>query len=169
MTWGHKVGDMSNAQSLSIAPLRVGGLALSGRVFLAPMAGVTDAGMRRAAQRRGAPLTFCEMVASSGLMQGDAECVTRAEAAPGGPFAVQLVGCEPGPMAEAARRLEAQGAEWIDVNMGCPASPRRGRARGIGADARRPPPPLSLLGAVVAAVESPGERENAARLGRIQP
>jgi tRNA-dihydrouridine synthase B len=145
---------MSNAQSLSIAPLNIGGLALSGRVFLAPMAGVTDAGMRRAAQRRGAPLTFCEMVASSGLMEGDAECVARAEAAPGAPFAVQLVGCDARPMAEAARRLEAQGAEWIDVNMGCPARRVAGALAG-SALMRDVAAAANLLSAVVEAVKVP--------------
>jgi len=148
------VGNMSNAQSLSSPPLRIGGLALSGRAFLAPMAGITDAGLRRAAHRHGAPLTFCEMVASAGLMEGDAECVARAEAAPGAPFAVQLVGCDPAPMAEAARRLEAQGAELIDVNMGCPARRVAGSLAGSALmrdlDAAR-----RLLGAVVEAASVP--------------
>jgi nifR3 family TIM-barrel protein len=100
---------------------RVGNLALTGRAFLAPMAGVTDAGMRRVAQRRGATLAFSEMVASAGLMDGDPEVCARAEAVSDAPFAVQLVGCDPGSMAEAAGRLAAEGAELIDINMGCPA------------------------------------------------
>lgn len=151
---GHKLGNMFKAQNLSKPPLRVGGLALSGRALLAPMAGITDAGLRRAAHRHGAPLTFCEMVASSGLMEGDAECVARAEAAPGAPFAVQLVGCEAGPMAEAARRLEAQGAELIDINMGCPARRVAGALAGSALmrdlDAAR-----RLLAAIVDAVNVP--------------
>jgi tRNA-dihydrouridine synthase B len=111
------------AQILGERPtaLRIGSLSLSGRVLLAPMAGVTDAGLRRAAHRRGAALTFSEMVASTGLLEGEAECVARAAPAEGGPRATQLVGCEPAAMAEAARRLEAEGAELIDINMGCPA------------------------------------------------
>jgi nifR3 family TIM-barrel protein len=111
------------AQSLGASerPVRIGPLALSGRAMLAPMAGVTDAGMRRAAERRGAALTFSEMVASAGLMEGDAECLGRAEATEGDVQAVQLVGREPPSMAEAARRLEAEGADLIDINMGCPA------------------------------------------------
>lgn len=154
MTRGHNVGAMSNAQNLSIPPLRIGGVALSGRAFLAPMAGVTDAGMRRVAHRRGAPLTFCEMVASAGLMDGDAECLARAEAAPGAPFAVQLVGCDAGPMAQAARRLEAQGAEWIDVNMGCPARRVAGALAG-SALMRDVDAAARLLGAIVEAVKVP--------------
>ena len=114
---------MEIAQNLGNAatPLRVGSLALTGRALLAPMAGVTDAGMRRAAERRGASLTFSEMVASAGLLEGDSECCARAERTEGAPFAVQLVGREPASMAEAARRLTAEGAELIDINMGCPA------------------------------------------------
>ena len=139
---------------MSNTPLSIGGLALSGRALLAPMAGVTDAGLRRAAHRHGAPLTFCEMVASAGLLESDAECVARAEAAPGAPFAVQLVGCDPAPMAQAARRLEAQGAELIDVNMGCPARRVAGSLAGSALmrdlDAAR-----RLLGAVVEAVGVP--------------
>jgi len=114
---------MANAQYLgnSAAPLQIGNLALAGRALLAPMAGITDAGMRRAAQRRGASLTFSEMVASAGLLDGDAECCARAERTEGAPFAVQLVGRDAVSMAEAARRLTAEGAELIDINMGCPA------------------------------------------------
>ncbi len=145
---------MSNAQSLSTPPLYIGGLALSGRVFLAPMAGVTDAGMRRVAHRRGAPLTFCEMVASGGLMDGDAECLARVEAAPGAPFAVQLVGCDARPMAQAARRLEALGAGWIDVNMGCPARRVAGALAG-SALMRDVDAAARLLAAVVEAVDVP--------------
>jgi tRNA-dihydrouridine synthase B len=114
---------MANARNLGATParLRIGTLALAGRALLAPMAGVTDAGMRRAAERRGASLTFSEMVASAGLLEGDAECCARAERTEGAPFAVQLVGREPDSMAQAARRLTAEGAELIDINMGCPA------------------------------------------------
>ena len=114
---------MASAQNLGDSPamLRIGKLALSGRALLAPMAGVTDAGMRRAAERRGACLTFSEMVASAGLLEGDAECSARAERTESGPFAVQLVGRDPASMAQAARRLSAEGAELIDINMGCPA------------------------------------------------
>ena len=98
-----------------------GALTLVGRAFLAPMAGVTDAGMRRAAQRRGAALAFSEMVASASLLDGDSEACARAEAVPGAPFAVQLVGREPAAMALAAGRLADAGAQLIDINMGCPA------------------------------------------------
>jgi len=144
------------AQNLGEHPaaLRIGPLSLSGRVLLAPMAGVTDAGLRRAAHRRGAALTFSEMVASTGLLEGDGECVARAAPAEGGPRATQLVGREPAAMAEAARRLEAEGAELIDINMGCPARRVAGALAGsalmrdLGAAAR-------ILEAVASAVKVP--------------
>jgi nifR3 family TIM-barrel protein len=121
--YGHKLCNMENAQNLRRAEpaLSIGNVTLTGRALLAPMAGVTDAGMRRAAQRRGAPLAFSEMVASAGLLVEDSECVGRAERVDGAPFAVQLVGCDASSMAEAARRLAAEGADLVDVNMGCPA------------------------------------------------
>ena len=134
--------------------LRIGPLALSGCALLAPMAGVTDAGMRRAAQRRGASLVFSEMVASAGLMQGDTECSARAEAVAGAPFAVQLVGCEPASMAQAARRLAAEGADLIDINMGCPARRVAGAQAG-SALMRDLDAAARILAAVVEAVDVP--------------
>ena len=144
------------AQNLGKHPsaLRIGPLALSGRVVLAPMAGVTDAGLRRAAHRRGAALTFSEMVASTGFLQGDGECRARASPAEGGPRATQLVGCEPAAMAEAAQRLEADGAELIDINMGCPARRVAGALAG-SALMRDLDAAVRILEAVVGAVAVP--------------
>jgi tRNA-dihydrouridine synthase B len=101
--------------------LAIGPLHLSGRALLAPMAGVTDPIMRRIAARMGASLTVSEMVAAPGLSRGDAESALRAEADGVGPHAVQIAGCRPGDMADAARIAEACGADLIDINMGCPA------------------------------------------------
>jgi nifR3 family TIM-barrel protein len=118
------------------------------------MAGVTDAGMRAAAERRGAPLTFCEMVASAGLLEGDAECVARAEWAGAALRAAQLVGREANSMAEAARRLEAEGAQLIDINMGCPARRVAGALAGA-ALMRDLDAAARILEAVVGAVRVP--------------
>jgi len=146
---------MFNAQFLSNgAPLRVGKLDLGGRVFLAPMAGVTDAGMRRAALRRGATLAFSEMVASAGLIEGDRECCGRAERVAGALFAAQLVGCDAVAMAEAARRLTAEGADLIDINMGCPARRVAGALAG-SALMRDLDAATGILEAVVAATDAP--------------
>src|SRR5271163_1696781 len=116
---------MSIAQNLGAAsanaPISLGRLRLVGRAMLAPMAGVTDVGMRRIASRRGATLTFSEMVASGAFLDGDDESRLRAESEGVSPNAVQLVGHAPTAMAETARRVEAAGAEIIDINMGCPA------------------------------------------------
>jgi tRNA-dihydrouridine synthase B len=147
---------MSVAQNLGedAPPLRIGPLTLAGRVLLAPMAGVTDAGMRRAAERRGAALTFSEMVASASLLEGDAEAQARAERGAGAIFAVQLVGCDPAPMGEAARRLAAEGADLIDVNMGCPARRVAGALAG-SALMRDLDAATRILEAVVAAADVP--------------
>src|SRR5271170_5185698 len=107
---------MSIAQNLGASgdpAISLGRLRLVGRAMLAPMAGVTDVGMRRIASRRGAALTFSEMVASGSLLDGDGETRLRAEGEGLSPNAVQLVGREPAAMAEAARRVEAAGAEII--------------------------------------------------------
>ena len=98
--------------------------------MLAPMAGVTDAAMRRIAARRGAALTFSEMVASRFFLAGEAESLLRAGHSGQGPRAAQIVGCDAESIAETARVLEAQGAEIVDINMGCPAKRVSGRLAG---------------------------------------
>ncbi|MGL4637603.1 MAG: tRNA dihydrouridine synthase DusB [Beijerinckiaceae bacterium] len=89
--------------------------------ILAPMSGVTDAGLRRAAERFGASLVVSEMVASDDLAQGKAEAVLRMEGDGIATHVVQLAGCEAHWMAEGAKVAEAGGADVIDINMGCPA------------------------------------------------
>ena len=147
---------MSCAQEIGVShgDLHIGPLALRGRALLAPMAGVTDAGMRGVAQRRGASLVFSEMVASASLLNGDAECDARAEATAEGPFAAQLVGREPAAMAQAARMLTDQGADLIDINMGCPARRVAGALAG-SALMRDLDAATRILEAVVGATEAP--------------
>jgi len=132
----------------------LGRLRLFGRALLAPMAGVTDIGMRRIASRRGAALTFSEMVASGSFLDGDDETRLRAEGAGLSPNAVQLVGREPAAMAEAARRVEAAGAEIIDINMGCPAKRVAGALAG-SALMRDLDAAFRIIEAVVRAVRTP--------------
>jgi tRNA-dihydrouridine synthase B len=103
------------------APLCIGGVELTGRAFLAPMAGVTDPGMRRLAHRYGASLTVTEMVAADHYARGDAANRQKAEAAGAGLHVVQIAGRDPFIMAEAARLAQDTGAAMIDINMGCPA------------------------------------------------
>jgi nifR3 family TIM-barrel protein len=123
---------MVTAQELGAqgAAPRVGPLILAGAAILAPMSGVSDLGMRRAARRFGAALAFSEMVASAELVADDGEARLRAEGEGAEPHAAQLVGSAPAAMAEAARRLEASGARLIDINMGCPSRRVAGRAAG---------------------------------------
>ncbi|MCW2307587.1 tRNA dihydrouridine synthase DusB [Rhodobium gokarnense] len=99
----------------------IGDLRLKNAVFLAPMAGITDAPFRRLAHRFGAGLVISEMVASNELITGGEEAHLRAESAGVAPHAVQLAGREATALAESARRLEAAGADLLDINMGCPS------------------------------------------------
>jgi nifR3 family TIM-barrel protein len=113
---------MISAQNIgSRKAVMVGSIPLDGATMLAPMSGVSDLFMRRAARRFGAALAFSEMVAASAFLEGEAEATLRAEGEGVSPHAVQLVGCEPGAMAETARRVADEGAAIIDINMGCPA------------------------------------------------
>lgn len=103
---------------ISIGPIDIGT-----RVLLAPMSGVTDAPFRRLARRLGARLVFSEMIASDAMIREvRAEMrKTSTDCAEEYPMAVQLAGCEPATMAEAARLNEDRGAAIIDINFGCPA------------------------------------------------
>ena len=89
--------------------------------LLAPLSGVTDLHMRRIARRLGATATVSEMVAAENFARGTEEARLRAEGEGVLPHVVQLAGCDPRWMAEGARLAEANGADVIDVNMGCPA------------------------------------------------
>ena len=103
------------------ASLRIGPLAITGNVFLAPMSGVTDRPFRRLAKRYGCALVFSEMIASRQMIRAHGETLRMStNCADEAPMAVQLAGCEPEVMAEAARMNEARGAALIDINMGCP-------------------------------------------------
>src|SRR5215831_6503689 len=101
--------------------LTIGPVPLANPVVLAPMSGVTDAPFRRLAARLGAGLVVSEMVATSALTEGRRDARLRLEAQGVGVHMVQLAGCEAHWMAEGARIAEAEGAEIIDINMGCPA------------------------------------------------
>ena len=136
------------------AALRVGALTLDGRAFLAPMSGVTDLGMRRVARRFGASLVVSEMVASDDYVKGDAEHRLRAEGEGVHPHCVQIAGCEPAWMAEAARLAEGSGADMVDINMGCPARRVTGGVAG-SALMRDPDLALALIRATVGAVRIP--------------
>jgi len=134
--------------------LRIGPVALDGRVVLAPMSGITDAGFRRVALRHGASLAVSEMVASDQFVRGAAEAVLRAEGDGIAVHAVQLAGCQPGWMGEAARLAEGAGAALIDINMGCPAKRVTGGYAG-SALMRDLDHAMTLIDATVSAVTIP--------------
>ncbi|MGA9488591.1 MAG: tRNA dihydrouridine synthase DusB [Methylocella sp.] len=162
--------------SLGGNDLQIGGVQLRGRAFLAPMAGVTDLGMRRLAHRFGAALTVSEMVAADHYARGDAANRLKAEGAGVGLHVVQIAGRDPYVMAEAARLAQDSGAVMIDINMGCPAKKvTNGYAgshlmRDLGLA-------ISLIRATTAAVRIPvtlkmrlgwdGQSVNAPELGRL--
>jgi nifR3 family TIM-barrel protein len=103
------------------SPLRIGEVSIQNRVFLAPMSGVTDAPFRRMAARLGAGLVVSEMAACAALAAGRRDAWLRLEAPGNGHHVVQIAGCEAKWMAEGARIAAGEGAEIIDINMGCPA------------------------------------------------
>lgn len=102
--------------------IRIGDLPIDHPVFLAPMSGVTDLPFRRMVKRYGAGLVFSEMIASRPMLEQYRRDPASVELnhADEFPMAVQLAGCEPEMVAEAAKIHEARGAAIIDINFGCP-------------------------------------------------
>ena len=98
------------------------GFRLRNNLFVAPMAGVTDRPFRQLCKRLGAGLAVSEMVTSNSLLYGSAKTLRRANhEGEVEPIAVQIAGADPAMMAAAARHNVEQGAQIIDINMGCPA------------------------------------------------
>ena len=100
----------------------IGNVTLEGRLFLAPMAGVTDAAFRLLCRKHGAALCTTEMISSKALMYQDAKTRTLLVRPEGdAPLAVQIFGSDPVCMAEAAQKvMDLCRPEIIDINMGCP-------------------------------------------------
>jgi len=118
------------------------------------MSGITDAPFRRLAERLGAGLVVSEMTASAALAEGKREAVTRSGGRGVAIHAVQLAGCEPYWMAEGARIAADQGAQIIDINMGCPSKQVTNGASG-SALMRDLDHALTLIAATVGAVSVP--------------
>src|SRR5271169_429966 len=101
--------------------ISLGSLTLEHPVILAPMSGVTDLPFRRLVRRLGAGLVVSEMIASEAMIRETRQSTTMAQScSEEQPMAVQLAGCEPRVMAEAARLNADRGACLIDINFGCP-------------------------------------------------
>jgi tRNA-dihydrouridine synthase B len=136
-------------------PITLATVEIDPPVLLAPLAGITDLPFRRLVSRFGAGLVVSEMVASQEVVQ--ARPLARARAELGfdqGGTSVQIAGREAYWMAEAARYIEAQGAQVIDINMGCPAKKVTNGYSG-SALMKDLDHALSLIEAVVGAVRVP--------------
>ena len=104
-----------------LAPIRIGPVRIETPVILAPMTGVTDMPFRRIVKRYGAGLTVTEMIASQAAIRETRQSLQKMAWDPSEePVSMQLAGCSPKEMAEAAKLNEDRGAAIIDINMGCP-------------------------------------------------
>jgi tRNA-dihydrouridine synthase B len=135
--------------------MRIGPYRLRNNLVLAPMAGVTDRPFRQLCRRFGAGLAVSEMVSSNSLLWGSEKTQRRADhRGEPTPRSVQLLGTDPALLAEAARLNVANGAQIIDLNMGCPAK-KVCNVQAGSALLRDEPLVARILAAVVAAVEVP--------------
>jgi len=116
-----RMGYVSTSER-ALSTLRLGPFSLPNRLFVAPMAGVTDRPFRQLCRRLGAGHAVSEMVTSRKDLWHSLKTSRRADhTGEPGPIAVQIAGTEAAMMAEAARYNVARGAQIIDINMGCPA------------------------------------------------
>lgn len=128
--------------------MKIGNLEIRGDLVLAPMAGVTDLAFRTICAELGAAVTVTEMVSSRALIYQDKKSRSLLHRTPIGVCGAQIFGNDPSVMAEgAALALEASGADFIDINMGCPM-PKVANS-GDGCGLMRTP---ELAGQIVAAV-----------------
>jgi nifR3 family TIM-barrel protein len=138
------------SSALELGPVTVGG-----RVWIAPMTGVSDLPFRQAAAKLGAQYLATEMVACAEFAKGRPDVLRRAAVGEGLPLMViQLVGRDPGHIAEGARLAARAGAEVIDLNFGCPAREVTGALAG-SALMREPRLARDLVAAAVEAVDLP--------------
>mgnify|MGYP003336914557 FL=1 len=104
-----------------LRPIDIGPVRIDDPVILAPMSGVTDMPFRQMVKRGGAGLVVSEMIASAAMVRENRKTLLMAKNSPEEfPMSVQLAGCEPQVMAEAAKLNEDRGAAIIDINFGCP-------------------------------------------------
>lgn len=104
----------------SLPPIDLGrGVVIHTPVIIAPMSGVTDLPYRRLARELGAGMVVSEMIASWAMIREN-QATLRMSEVDGKPASIQLAGCEPAAMAEAARIAVGRGADIIDINFGCP-------------------------------------------------
>lgn len=133
----------------------IGKVSLDNPSVLAPMAGVTDLAFRLLAKEMGCGLVYSEMVSAKGLLYENCRTKELLRIDPRErPTAIQLFGSVPGELAEAARQVEAAGADIIDFNMGCP-TPKIVKNGEGSALLRSPELAATILKAMVRAVRVP--------------
>ena len=136
-------------------PIRIGSVVVDTPVVLAPMTGVTDLPFRKMVRRFGSGLNVTEMIASQAAIRETRQSVQKAAWDPiEEPISMQLVGCDPASMAEAAKLNADRGADIIDINFGCPV---RKVVNGLAGSAlmREVPLATKLMKATVEAVDVP--------------
>jgi tRNA-dihydrouridine synthase B len=139
----------------ALQPIMVGPVEVACPVVLAPMTGVTDLPFRRIVRRYGSGLNVTEMIASEAAIRETRQSVQKAAwHATEEPVSMQLVGCDPASMAEAAKLQEDNGAAIIDINFGCPVRKVVGQFAG-SALMREVPLAIKLMEATVKAVKVP--------------
>jgi tRNA-dihydrouridine synthase B len=135
--------------------IAIGNIRLPMPVILAPMSGVSDMPFRRLVKRLGAGLVISEMIASQAMIRQTRQSLRMIEkSAEEEPMAVQLAGCEPEIMGEAAKLNEDLGAQIIDINFGCPVKKVVNNYAG-SALMRDEPLATKILEATVKAVKVP--------------
>ena len=139
----------------ALRPIEIGPVRIDCPVVLAPMTGVTDRPFRTLVRRYGSGLNVTEMIASEAAIRETRQSIQKAEwDAIEEPVSMQLVGCDPHSMAEAAKLQEANGAAIIDINFGCPVRKVVGQYAG-SALMREVPLARKLMEATVKAVWVP--------------
>ncbi|WP_338468190.1 tRNA dihydrouridine synthase DusB [Novosphingobium sp. ZN18A2] len=139
----------------TLAPISVGPVQIDCPVILAPMTGVTDRPFRTMVRRYGSGLNVTEMIASEAAIRETRQSIQKAEwDRIEEPVSMQLVGCDPASMAEAAKLQEGNGAAIIDINFGCPVRKVVGQLAG-SALMREVPLATKLMEATVKAVNVP--------------
>jgi tRNA-dihydrouridine synthase B len=139
----------------ALRPILIGDVRIDCPVMLAPMTGVTDRPFRTLVRRYGSGLNVTEMIASEAAIRETRQSVQKAQWAPiEDPVSMQLVGCDPASMAEAAKLQEGNGAAIIDINFGCPVRKVVGQYAG-SALMREVPLAIKLMEATVKAVSVP--------------
>jgi len=139
----------------ALKPIRIGSITIDCPVILAPMTGVTDMPFRTLVRRFGSGLNVTEMIASQAAIRETRQSIQKAAWDPiEEPVSMQLVGCDPESMGEAAKLNEDRGAQIIDINFGCPV---RKVTNGMAGSALMREVPLAtrLMEATVKAVSVP--------------